>query len=301
MKNSIEYFYNFPNITIYEYKDKITFSYDNNEYHFIINNRNYNELEQLYNLTNNINVYYKIIKNKNNSIITNINNKEYILLRIEGDYKREITLKDIIITPNINKELYPELKRNNWSILLQNKIDFFIYQREHIKKKYLRIDEVLDYYIGMTENAISYFNEAINIKGTINELHITISHKRIKENNIYQIYNPLNIIIDHKARDISEYLKLLFVEKTYKEKEKFINYMLTNIKFNEYDYRLLIARMMYPSFFFDKYEEIVNKTNKEEEIIPILKRMKEYEEYLKKIYNIILKKIKIPKIEWIFK
>lgn len=301
MKNSIEYFYNFPNITIYEYKDKITFSYDNNEYHFIINNRNYNELEQLYNLTNNINVYYKIIKNKNNSIITNINNKEYILLRIEGDYKREITLKDIIITPNINKELYPELKRNNWSILLQNKIDFFIYQREHIKKKYLIIDEVLDYYIGMTENAISYFNEAINIKGTINELHITISHKRIKENNIYQIYNPLNIIIDHKARDISEYLKLLFVEKTYKEKEKFINYMLTNIKFNEYDYRLLIARMMYPSFFFDKYEEIVNKTNKEEEIIPILKRMKEYEEYLKKIYNIILKKIKIPKIEWIFK
>lgn len=301
MKNSIEYFYNFPNITIYEYKDKITFSYDNNEYHFIINKRNYNELEQLYNLTNNINVYYKIIKNKNNSIITNLNNKEYILLRIEGDYKREITLKDIIITPNINKELYPELKRNNWSILLQNKIDFFIYQREHIKKKYLIIDEVLDYYIGMTENAISYFNEAINIKGTINELHITISHKRIKENNIYQIYNPLNIIIDHKARDISEYLKLLFVEKTYKEKEKFINYMLTNIKFNEYDYRLLIARMMYPSFFFDKYEEIVNKTNKEEEIIPILKRMKEYEEYLKKIYNIILKKIKIPKIEWIFK
>lgn len=301
MKNAIEYFYNFPSITIIEHKDKITFSINKNEYHLVINKRDYRELEDLYNLTESWYNCYKIIRNKNNSLITNINNKEYILLQVNRDYKREIGIKDLLFTPNINIELYPSLKRNNWSALLQKKIDFFIYQREHIRKKYLIIDEVLDYYIGMTENAISYLNETLSTKKLQVDKNISISHKRIKQNIVYDIYNPLNIVIDHKARDISEYLKLIFINNEIESKRDVINKLLMNINFNEYDYKLLIARMMYPSFFFDKYEEIINETNREEDILPIVRRMKDYEIYIKYIYNTIFRKIKIPKIEWIFK
>lgn len=301
MKNAIEYFYNFPNITIHELSDKITFKIDNQEYHLLPNIRNYKELEEIYNITRGWNNYYQIIRNKNNSIVTNINNKEYILIKIRGDYDNNITIEDIMLNPKIQQNMYTAIKRNNWSELLQRKIDFFIYQREHIRKKYLIIDECLDYYIGMTENAISYLN-ATNASIRYQEnRNITISHRRILKDQKYQMYNPLNLIIDHKARDISEYLKLLFINNQTTEKEELITKLITNLNFNEYDYRILMARMLYPSFFFDKYEQIVNLTHKEEEIMPIIKRIKTYEEYIKKIYETISYTIQIPKVEWILK
>ncbi|MBO5138729.1 MAG: hypothetical protein J6B89_03770 [Bacilli bacterium] len=301
MKNAIEYFYNFPNITIHELSDKITFKIDNQEYHLLPNIRNYKELEEIYNITRGWNNYYPIIRNKNNSIVTNINNKEYILIKIRWDYDNNITIQDIMLEPKIPPNMYTAIKRNNWSELLQRKIDFFIYQREHIRKKYLIIDECLDYYIGMTENAISYLNAANASIRYQEDMNITISHRRILKDQKYQMYNPLNIVIDHKARDISEYLKLLFINNQNTEKEELITKLITNLKFNEYDYKILMARMLYPSFFFDKYEQIVNYTHKEEEILPIIKRIKPYEEYIKKIYEIISYTIQIPKVEWILK
>lgn len=301
MKNAIEYFYNFPNITIHELSDKITFKIDNQEYHLLPNIRNYKELEEIYNITRGWNNYYPIIRNKNNSIVTNINNKEYILIKIRWDYDNNITIQDIMLEPKIPPNMYTAIKRNNWSELLQRKIDFFIYQREHIRKKYLIIDECLDYYIGMTENAISYLNAANASIRYQEDMNITISHRRILKDQKYQMYNPLNIVIDHKARDISEYLKLLFINNQNTEKEELITKLITNLKFNEYDYKILMARMLYPSFFFDKYEQIVNFTHKEEEILPIIKRIKPYEEYIKKIYEIISYTIQIPKVEWILK
>lgn len=301
MKNAIEYFYNFPNITIHELADKIMFNIDNIQYNLLPNNRNYKELEEIYNITRGWNNYYKIIRNKNNSIITNINNKEYVLIKVLKNYDSNITIEDIMFLPKVPLHAYHSIKRNNWSELLQRKIDFFIYQREHIKKKYLIIDECLDYYIGMTENAISYLNTTNMSTKHYQDSNITISHRRILKDQKYELYNPLNLIIDHKARDISQYFKLLFITNQIDEKEKLISRIITNLDFNEYDYRILMARMLYPSFFFDKYEEIVNFTHKEEEIMPIIKRIKEYEEYIKKIYEIISYKIKIPKVEWILK
>lgn len=301
MKNAIEYFYNFPSITIHDHKDKITFNVGNKIYHLLPNTRNYNELEEIYNLTREYNNYYKIIKNKNNTIVTNINGKEYILIEVKNDYKEKITLRDLSYSPIVQIFNYQSLKRDNWSELIQKKIDFFIYQREHIRKKYLIIDESLDYYIGMTENAISYLNSTIQTTKNSQNRNITVCHKRISKDEKNSLYNPLNLIIDHKARDISGYLKLIFQNNEEKEKIALIKKILLSLNFNEYDYRLLISRMLYPSFYFDKYEEIVNITHNEKEIIPITKRIKDYELYLKQIFEIISIKIKIPIIEWIFK
>ena len=56
---------------------------------------------------------------------------------------------------------------------------------------------------------------------------------------------------------------------------------------------------MFPSFYFDLYEKIVNDVVNEKEIIPILNRAKEYEEFLKYIYDFINKKESILKIDWL--
>lgn len=57
--------------------------------------------------------------------------------------------------------------------------------------------------------------------------------------------------------------------------------------------------MLYPSFYSDIYEKIINDREEESSSYSIIKRTKEYEEYLETIYNIINHHTKIPSIDWL--
>lgn len=57
--------------------------------------------------------------------------------------------------------------------------------------------------------------------------------------------------------------------------------------------------MLYPSYYFDKYEKIINNNLNENDIISIINEKNNYEEYLKQIYNIINEITIIPKVDWI--
>ena len=48
---------------------------------------------------------------------------------------------------------------------------------------------------------------------------------------------------------------------------------------------LLIARILYPSFYFDKYDDIVNNKENESSILKITSRINEYEKYLNDIFR----------------
>ena len=61
----------------------------------------------------------------------------------------------------------------------------------------------------------------------------------------------------------------------------------------------LLARMLYPSYYFDEYFEYIKGNNNEEKLLNIIKRVDEYENYLYIIQNILSKNIDIPKINWI--
>ena len=74
---------------------------------------------------------------------------------------------------------------------------------------------------------------------------------------------------------------------------------MTNLNYSTYQYALLIARLLFPSHYFDIYEKIINETLKEKEIINVLKRTDEYEKFLRYIYNFINKKKPILKIDWL--
>ena len=54
-----------------------------------------------------------------------------------------------------------------------------------------------------------YINKDVTFNG-----QVSVSHKRIGKNStLYDLYNPLNLIIDYKARDAAEYFKDLFIQK----------------------------------------------------------------------------------------
>lgn len=286
MKNTIKYYYDFKNA-------KIIFNRENKRY--IKNGDKMYELFEVidresvieaYNITRQYDEYQKIIVNKYNSIFTPYREKTFILIEKKQD-KKEIR------KINISNHEFKKLKIDNWNYIWQRKIDYFEIQMMHIKGKYKIIDESFDYFIGLAENAISYL--WINRLDNTNEN--AICRRRInKDDN----YNPLNVVIDCSMRDAGEYLKLLFWTKSYDE-SKLRKIIKTIIKQNE-NVKILFARLLYPSYYFDIYEKIIKKEQKEIELINIINRVNEYEEYLSKIYDIIKEEYKdINQIEWIKK
>ena len=75
--------------------------------------------------------------------------------------------------------------------------------------------------------------------------------------------------------------------------------LITNLEYSNYQYALLMTRVLFPSFYFDVYESIINGYIKEKEIEKVLVRAKNYESYLSKIYTLINKKQSILKIDWL--
>lgn len=275
MKNALNYYYNLNIDNIHQ---------KNKNYYFKVNNLQYMLLECVNEEINDIyslNVYltknypfYKIILNKDNKVITIINETNYILLEINNNIK-ELNLNEIIKINNISIVNFNKLKRDNWYTLWTNKIDYFEYQINQIGKKYPIIRESFNYYIGLAETAISL------IKIINNEsIYLSLSHKRI--NNVFDLYNPLNLIIDVRIRDICEYFKFCFFENKniFKELELFLNY--NKMSYNESVY--FLARMLFPTYYFDLYEKIIANEVKEEEIKKIISKVDKYEKLLKYIY-----------------
>lgn len=303
MKNNIMYYYNLK-------IDNIT--QNNNNYYFTINNDNYcftiytrdikesNEIYKLnkYMLSSNI-LVHEIILNKDNYVVTIINNIPYILYKIYINKNRKLTINELTYLSNYTYQVDKILTRNNWNILWSNKIDYFEYQINQMGKKYPILVDTFAYFTGLAENAISY------VKYTTLETQIetsdnpVISHRKIN-NTIESLYNPLNIILDHKSRDIAEYIKLSFLNKNTNIYQELDSYFSNNY-YSEYGLRLLYARIIYPSFYFDMYEQIIQGLRKESDLLNIVTLLDDYELYLKEMYYYLKKYHNIPEIDWITK
>ena len=127
-----------------------------------------------------------------------------------------------------------------------------------------------------------------------------ISHKRIKTPlTCGMLYNPLSFIFDYKVRDLSEYIKELFFYSKFDEDEIFniISEELLNYSLN--DVQLLYGRLLFPTYYFDLFEGVLNKEREEKELNNIVNLSKHYELFLKELYYVLKSKYNIEPIEWI--
>ena len=60
-----------------------------------------------------------------------------------------------------------------------------------------------------------------------------------------------------------------------------------------------MGRLLYPSYYFEVYDEIFLGQEKEKKITEIISKVDEYELFLKKIHLYLLKNYHIPEIEWL--
>lgn len=298
MKNILEFYYNLS------LEEEILNR--NGNYYFVVNNNSFvfrpfygnnNSIDDIYKLNNylsNFSYIDKIILNKFNSPITKVKDILYVLILLKGN--NNINLSIISNLASIDIPSFKSLERNNWEVLWGNLIDYYEMQIGQNEKKYPLIRESFDYFVGMGENAISYL---VNTKKEVKPNFY--DKKVLSHNNLYNsLFDPLNIILDHKARDLAEYIKLSFFnnnQNIFKELDEYFYYN----HYSFYGMRILFARIIYPSFYFKLYDEILSKKKEEKELNSIIKRIDEYELYLSNIYLYLRKYYDIPMIEWLKK
>ena len=304
MKETLEYYYGLDIENIEELDGKYHIKQENQDYFFVFYNRGIEELEDIINVSNEmikkgINVH-KILVNRNNSFLTKVGEYNYILFAVsnlseEYDIFDMVKISEKLVLNNNKSNLY----RNNWGTLWSEKIDYFEYQVRELSIEKDVVKNSFSYYIGMAENAISYVNNT-NMKYGRDAYQIVLSHRRVFYPNYKLNYlNPLSFVFDLEVRDIAEYLKAMFFKKN-------VNFCLDELSsylkirhLSFYEYQMLYARLLYPTYYFDVYESVMNKNGDEEELVNIIKKCDSYEEFLKKAYLEISKYAKIDKIEWI--
>ena len=299
MKNALAYYYNLYSYDIHQIKDTYRFTISNNIYFLTPCNRE--EINYIYEIYEILLKYgvplHHIVNNINNSIYTTINNVDYVLLQVYNEYDKKVELMDIINFSFLVSNIPPKNKKIiDWASLWENKIDYFEYQVNQFGKKYPIIRESFGYYAGMTETGILLYRMISNNQNN----KMVICHKRLSSNStLYDLYNPLNLVIDYKVRDTAEYFKTLFLTED-DIFEKIIYYFNQNY-LTGYECLMFFNRMLYPSFYFDIYESIIEKNKGFEKMNVVLDNTIKYEELLKKVYNYLAYSLNVPDIEWLKK
>lgn len=305
MKETIKYYYDIDVDELEESDGKYHFKFQNRDFFFVFYNRNLEELDDILLCVQNMRekgiAVNDLILNRNNSFLTKVNDYNYLLMAV-SNYSETYDIFDIVSVAsklrlnNKNSKIY----RNNWGNLWMQKIDYFEYQIRELGLDKPVIKDSFSYYVGLAENAISYVNNT-SFKYQVLDAPIVLSHRRVFYPNYkLNFMNPLSFIFDLEVRDVAEYLKAMFfgAEDTEEVLEDLKCYLkIRNL--SVYEANMFYARLLYPSYYFDVYEEVMNKDRNEEDLVDIIKKCNSYEDFLKEAYLEISKYAPIEKIDWL--
>ena len=297
MNNFIEYFYGIKIDKVIYSEKYYSFSYNSNIYRLYSYNDSPKNLKIMYDINKQLirnTLMSEIVVNRNNDIISYYNGNAYILIKIFVNINKSITLEEISF---ISKSLYQKKISVNWGMLWSNKIDYLEDLINENGKKYPLIVDSFNYFVGMCENAIAYFNSIIIDE----DYKYVISHKIIKwDDSVEVLYNPINITFDYQVRDVAEYIKNSF----FGNNSDIFDDLVVYLKYNHLsliDVRLLVSRLLYPSFYFEMYEDILIDNKEEKILLDVISRIDDYEEYLDKIISFFKIHYDIDEIMWLKK
>lgn len=164
-------------------------------------------------------------------------------------------------------------KKLDWKFLWIRKVDYIEKFYLLIKEKYNCIDDSINYYIVMAEMAIYYLKNYNNYYD-----YAYIQHEIILDD---AFVNKFYEKEDVKERDFAEYLKNIYLNDNY-DMENI--YKLLNRGSSFFNYDLIVARLLFPNYYFFYLEKYL--LDGDEKLFNIISRSLEYEEY---VNNIIIK------------
>lgn len=229
-----------------------------------------------------------LVINKQGELTTEYNKKNYVLLKKEAlNTRNPVDLTFVGVRDG----------SNNIGEIWSKKIDYYMLQiNEFGIHKELLINS-FNYYVGMAENAISIANR---INGENIDFKYVIQHRRIKASyDVEEYYDPTTMVIDLRIRDLSEYAKNKFFFDNISIVEIDKNVQKYNL--TEQEVNMLYARLFFPTYYFDLFEDMIIDEEDEEKILQILKKREAYERFLFDFYEFYKTKYNIFEIEWIRK
>ena len=289
MKSTINYYYNlFPENVVHQ-KDFFYFWIKDEKFYFAPLHNNKEQVLKIYKKLLEAKIKANnIVLNRDNNLVTLYKNREYALIRVNCLENEEVELENFF-------NLVSNENPIEWGKIWSNKIDYYGYQ---VNQRALGKESILNsfsYYIGLAENAVEYYN-MIEKK----EVLVGVQHRRLYAKN-YEInyYNPLNMVFDFNVRDLSEYIKFSFFYGEIKT-DRLINY-INKLNLNSTMMNLLFSRLLFPTYYFDAYDKVLNEENGDEEIIRIFKRAISYEKFIKDFYWFFVHTHNLLKIDWLVK
>lgn len=299
MKNIIAYYYQIIPDTIYNKNKNYFFQYGHFDYAFVKCYFDEQQIQKKYELSMYLKEHrfynHTLVKNKVQRLITMVQNEPYVLLKAQIGLDSPLKLKDILFFSNtsVYQNQFNLLKRDYWDTLWANKIDYFEYQVNQLGRKYPIITESFSYFVGLVENGIAMYHDFY-----LKNQKLVISHSRIKnDSTLYELYNPLNFILDYQVRDVAEFFKAKFMIKDdiFPDIVEYVN----KANLTKYEMVMFFIRMFYPSFYFDLYEEIMDQQKNEEEILQVIDKVPSYEFLLKRLYFYFRQFTKMPDVDWL--
>lgn len=305
MKNTINYYYNLNPNKINQIFNYYYFYVDNELYYFNVYTRNVKDIYAIYKFNQELlgqNVLVnEIINNRTGTILTYVNQVPYVLMKINVNINKPINLSEISYLSGVPISYPNELMRANWANLWINKIDYLEYHHEQNYQKYPLLASSFNYFVGLSENAISYLNQTVSkLKPERSDIGVLSHDVILLDDTVYGLYDSQNIIIDHKARDLAEYIKISFFRDNYSIFDELDEYFRYHY-FSFFGVQLVMARVLWPSFYFEIYDGVLRNQLNESVVLKITSRIDEYEKYLADVFNYFHKYYPIEEVAWLSK
>ena len=106
----------------------------------------------------------------------------------------------------------------------------------------------------------------------------------------------MNFIIDTKVRDACEYFKNAFFHGI--DVFDHVVFYLNSGFLTSDEYYLFFVRMMFPSYYFDIYEDVVLGDVDEGRLYDVIELIPKYEIFLRDVYWVIKNFVDLPVIDW---
>lgn len=262
-----------------------------------------NKLNELINSLYNVfdgNVVY-IVKNKYNKYISSSEGNNNICM---------LTYKD---EKNIDINYFVKMHMSffntfNYYVNLDDIIILWDQRLEYIQNQclvalnfdndaHMVLYEYSQFAIGLAINALQYLSD---MKIDFNKKHYltTLTHRRIKKMDKFELFNPFNLIVDHSSRDLAELYKNNLIDFDT------LFLICQSYSYNVDEYEYLIARLLFPTFIFDVIEDIATDNTMydyQREIYYAISRQNEQLDKLKYFYKRISQLMLIRPIDWLNK
>ncbi len=303
MKEKIRFEYNLEVEDFIQKKDYWMFQKNNDDYYIVKVQRSQEELNDLISLYQELLAkgcyVHFIVPTIMGSFYFTYEDKIYVLLIVKNanfEYSLLDMLKKWDKMPVSLQNSH--LNRFQWENLWSAKIDYYEYQIKELGKGKSVVINTFGYFVGLCENAISYVHHVNSQFPTIYG-NVVLSHKRVHYPNYSLSYDcPLQFIFDLEVRDVAEYLKM--------ESLNNLDYALIDLetylkvrKLDLFSLGMLYGRLLYPSYYFDLYEEVMNYDADEDCLLNIMEKTPQIEEFLRKSYTIISNYGAIEPVYWL--